>query len=935
MSTLIARAEGESGYALAKAEYARDFMPTRDRTVINGELFTFKSCAQEHLATDRRRGCLQEYRATVFGEVDCYLEISRIRTVVVRLKCPDGVSCAARTLYREQLGVMRRILEFERADLGSTIDRSWFQSEYDFGDEPAAAGECFYVTIVSESLFSFVWLRQFLEIGDNIELPVSLRRVDEECPDTGAVHSGYELRGRECKLLDDHDLPPRKAIGYACDLARTGKFEYKTDKVVPCVPRRKPRLASHYMVFSGCVIAVVPKYLAHAAPCLVALGLPPSPNETAIRLDAIQQTYLREIAVADMKETDTPCTVLWGDPALEESVPTVIIDMWRPSTDHRMQGTRGRYPIAVGDDITTVVRMNRVDTEAADGSLCLRYNLDGHLYAKLAAIFVGMVAVLYCLWLWSISVIVPLSFSLRLSLAIAPRHFSVNMAVPSTDDQITNVYLGLRAREPHFPGFAYGYLYATASTKRRVVAVPYNFGVKRITSVNDLFTHVWVPSQAAPRNVVDLAIGRVLVTHFPADSTTPLEFPYTIFFRPRNTVFPGQKNACGSIRAAADWYENVLVVKHGKRKAVINVDREDAMLVDAIVNTFISENQLQCHPPQLRSLSACDVMVGQAQKKRKGVKQQAYEREGKRQKRRQVLQTILASEFFHTPELLLTQLLYHVDVITLFALAHTGRYARGIVKAFVACNLRLLVERFLGRDNVDTFYVVLEESGSAMAGSLVSSVLTAPYRHAWTPSNFNIFVPNGFLFRWYQFFATVGFTEKENGPGVDSKFAHTTSNHVVFHSAMADFTIELSESIDSSVFTPLTGFTNTFSASLASCADLYTFYVEQIAQHRSVEGWFPTPVKKAVALNRRKIRNSFSTTSWSKPCGLACPVLKRQVRGLDGVGAFRWGGASNQHADGDANVRVPNDNTDIQWQLGDRCTNRKCPWNGASYNGFM
>jgi hypothetical protein len=47
-------------------------------------------------------------------------------------------------------------------------------------------------------------------------------------------------------------------------------------------------------------------------------------------------------------------------------------------------------------------------------------------------------------------------------------------------------------------------------------------------------------------------------------------------------------NTCRSLRSKLEWHGNILVVKHGKRKPIINVDREDAFLVDSIVTAYVA-----------------------------------------------------------------------------------------------------------------------------------------------------------------------------------------------------------------------------------------------------------------------------------------------------------------------------------------------------------
>jgi hypothetical protein len=80
-----------------------------------------------------------------------------------------------------------------------------------------------------------------------------------------------------------------------------------------------------------------------------------------------------------------------------------------------------------------------------------------------------------------------------------------------------------------------------------------------------------------------MAVGRALVTRFPG-SGVPLEFAYSIIYVPRDSPVASGENRCGSIRSDSKWSGNILVLKHGKRKPVINMEREDAYLVDNIVS---------------------------------------------------------------------------------------------------------------------------------------------------------------------------------------------------------------------------------------------------------------------------------------------------------------------------------------------------------------
>ncbi|KAJ7136461.1 hypothetical protein C8R43DRAFT_1132355 [Mycena crocata] len=287
--------------------------------------------------------------------------------------------------------------------------------------------------------------------------------------------------------------------------------------------------------------------------------------------------------------------------------------------------------------------------------------------------------------------------------------------------------------------------------------------------------------------------------------------------------------------------------------------------------------------------------------------------------------TVMANTFFYMRDVFIMEFLMKCDLLTIFTLSHTGEYARDLVKAFFSCNLRLLVALFVTDAYVDAFFQILETSLSGIGGSTASSVLTYPYRHKWTPTNLNIFMPRGYLFIWRDFLDSIGLAEIDKQPGVSVKHAHTTHQHVVFSSFLDGFTISLSESLDSSIVTLISGATTTWCTNLWTCSDVYIMYMKLATEKRALEGWFPTSVRSAVTLHRRGIRSSISTTSWREPCGINCPVRWRHVNSNKGVGVFRWGGLLNQHSDNVSVIGIPDTDVDRRWRLGDICRNRNCP----------
>ncbi|KAJ7754888.1 hypothetical protein B0H16DRAFT_1458914 [Mycena metata] len=317
---------------------------------------------------------------------------------------------------------------------------------------------------------------------------------------------------------------------------------------------------------------------------------------------------------------------------------------------------------------------------------------------------------------------------------------------------------------------------------------------------------------------------------------------------------------------------------------------------------------------------------GHTQKKRQVARQVAYDREGKCMRHRAAA---VGHTFFFLPELFAFELLWCCSLEAIMALSRTCHYSRDLIKVFFAKNQRVLLDAFIGGDNIKIFYDVLQSSSSGIAGSFASGLLTPPYSEALT-TNLNLFTPRGNLFIWNDLLAHIGLVALDEQPGIDRRYAHTTQNHIVFRAKTEDFTISVTESKDNSLFTPLVGATTTLNTTLCTAAKYYSLYANLLSQRRALEGWFPTPVLKAVAIGKRRYRSSFSTSGWQRPCGIHCPILWRHVRGLDGVGIFTWGGRGNEHDDF-SSVGVPVTDTDVKWRLGDTCSNSACPWRHGNY----
>ncbi|KAJ7699762.1 hypothetical protein B0H16DRAFT_1749283 [Mycena metata] len=373
-----------------------------------------------------------------------------------------------------------------------------------------------------------------------------------------------------------------------------------------------------------------------------------------------------------------------------------------------------------------------------------------------------------------------------------------------------------------------------------------------------------------------------------------------------------------------------VIANQGRQSLLIQ--EYEGLASDSIVEDFASVSNLQVSRCHFLTFVVPHKMGGHRQKQIKVARQTAYDREGKRMRSRAAA---VANRFFSIPELFMYQLLLHcslgavMNLITDGGFLCQGHYARNLVKDFFAINQRSLLKPFVGDSDLVDFYKVLESSSSAIAGSFASGLLTPPYSLSMT-QDLNIFTPRGQLFIWRDFLDHIDLVASQKQPGVDRRYLHTTHNHIVYHAKTKDFTITITESKDNSLFTPLIGATTTLNTTICTAAKFYSLYGGLLSQRRALEGWFPTPVRKAVAIGKRRYRSSFSTASWQRPCGIHCPVLWRHVRGLDGVGIFTWGGYDKQHGDF-SEAGIPFSDTDMKWRLGDSCSNVNCPWRHGNY----
>ncbi|KAJ7430617.1 hypothetical protein B0H11DRAFT_2376172 [Mycena galericulata] len=172
-------------------------------------------------------------------------------------------------------------------------------------------------------------------------------------------------------------------------------------------------------------------------------------------------------------------------------------------------------------------------------------------------------------------------------------------------------------------------------------------------------------------------------------------------------------------------------------------------------------------------------------------------------------------------------------------LSHTSHLFRTLVKTLFRIRLIRLVELFVGLENVEEFFAVLQHTESAISGSSLPLVLIPPiddYIENWTPNNLNIYVPDGNCDGWDNFLRRIDLHPMADQPGVSQPFNRVTRSHVEYSSRLFRKTIMISESIDACVITPATAATTTLGMCIATCSSMYILYPDLISKRRTLEG---------------------------------------------------------------------------------------------------
>ncbi|KAJ7112077.1 hypothetical protein C8R43DRAFT_961915 [Mycena crocata] len=212
----------EPTHFFAGLQYGVHCVPTRERSLEFGHLFTFKDIAGEQHPLDDERGVLLEYTAELFGRVD--MVTKKDGGFLVRLVCPLQIGCRLVELHRLQYEALRTILGLDSAQEGGVVTSSWLSCDIEGAELPAAAG-ALYVYIDNDEEAGYD-----VFVGQNIVMFAYMQRIDTNltCAESGNIYHLYSLVGFSSGHLADEGLP-LLVEPYICD--RLGAFGSSSESV--------------------------------------------------------------------------------------------------------------------------------------------------------------------------------------------------------------------------------------------------------------------------------------------------------------------------------------------------------------------------------------------------------------------------------------------------------------------------------------------------------------------------------------------------------------------------------------------------------------------------------------------------------------------------------------------------------------------------------
>ncbi|KAJ7182357.1 hypothetical protein C8R43DRAFT_1116000 [Mycena crocata] len=198
-----------------------EFAPTRDRTFLDSDLFSYKDCRHETLGSPSHPGYQAAYNPWVFGEIDWVGELASLIPypphsffeqliqhdhpgLLVRITAPRIANAATLTDYEWQLKVLREMITTEQKELGGTTESSWlggdaFIGGQRTGDMTGKAG-CFCIGFPYDEGVDLQALQEDMAPGAVYSIMVGLSRCNTRRCD-GELVKKYSMRGIVYEIL--------------------------------------------------------------------------------------------------------------------------------------------------------------------------------------------------------------------------------------------------------------------------------------------------------------------------------------------------------------------------------------------------------------------------------------------------------------------------------------------------------------------------------------------------------------------------------------------------------------------------------------------------------------------------------------------------------------------------------------------------------------
>ncbi|KAJ6554934.1 hypothetical protein DFH09DRAFT_1085198 [Mycena vulgaris] len=276
--------------------------------------------------------------------------------VCVGLACPVNASC-------DVIERLASVIAYNTADMGGMVQSCWFDVSATTPGAVACPG-LFYVVLASSDTEE--------SSAEIVKSGVVFFRRDVEDEVIGAI------------MRHIMDVLANSAVPRALGPDRGGSvYEYRaldTDYFMTPLGA-KPGIRAHRITFSGCILSLTrsanssEKAIGPTPVARIVLGLPPNYNADALALVVLQEEFLWEISVADIRDADAVgfpiCYVRWGG---GDTSPTVIIDMHYPKSpmiqlSPWVYDGIGAHGLHEGDDISVLCCLHRYETVDENGGL--------------------------------------------------------------------------------------------------------------------------------------------------------------------------------------------------------------------------------------------------------------------------------------------------------------------------------------------------------------------------------------------------------------------------------------------------------------------------------------------------------------------------------------------------------------------------------------